>query len=427
MAQLSYITTTPKDLPNTSSGIPTDEHIGLMVFDTSGFEGAMDAYPLLYHNFKDGKPQNINNMDEAAMVGITNDGFMNGMVYYHLSQFFEYIENPQSVYVVIADCSEDWDVILRAQQAVSGRIFHACVWTHRKIWKVREDGSIGFTSLITDLQEEANEINGKIGESTHTTTPLSILLFGNTSSAEGGEVTHKNLPDATVLECPKVSVILAQNGSEEVHAMQSMNPQNAPVGCMGLVMAFLALCGAEESIANLQKCDLNKNEGFNYPEWGVGESGTRIDTVHRIMANTVSSLGYIVPVDYEELEASYFLSSDQTLSSGSFCSIANNRVMHKCRRVVCSVMLPYVNSTLPYSPTTKTISDSAQATIISKINDTLESVMVNEQGLSQIDGASISFQPEGDMLDTDSLNLRIGISPVNYSGYLTEDVAHSVG
>ena len=424
MAQLSYINTGVKQKPDLTFNIPTDESVGALLFDISGFEKPFDSYPLLYHNFKNGTVQCIKNMDDAVLLGIIDDGFMNGVLYYHLSRFFDFVGGNQLLYIAIEDCSENWDILQIMQQQVSGRIFQIGVWTAQPIWKLNDDKSVGFTSLITDLQSQADEINGKVGVSTHTMVPLNIILCGNSNYIDDKQINYKDLPDATELNCSKVSVALVQNGTQEVHNMQSNNPLQAPVGSLGLIMACLALCGAEESIASLDKCDLNKNEGFNCPEWGFGRNGTSIEDVNRIWANTISSRGYIIPVDYEGLEASYFLSSDQTLCEGDFSSIANNRVIHKCRRAACTALIPYVNSNHIYIPGTRNISVTSIAIMTDSINTILDSVMRNKQGKRQIDGRVVTFLENKDLLENDSISIRLDIKPINYSNFISEEVSH---
>lgn len=426
MAQLSYINTGVNQTPDLTLNIPTDESVGAFLFDTSGFDKPFDGFPLLYHNFKDGQIQCIKNMDDALLLGIKNDGFLNNLLYYHLAQFFDFIGDNQAVYVTIADCSKDWDVLQYMQQQTSGRIFHIGVWTSQPVWNKKSDGTMGFTSLITDLQTQANEINGRIGVSTHTMVPLHIVLCGNTNYIGGDQIRYKQLPNAIELNCPKVSIALVQNGSQEVHQMQSNNPLQAPVTSLGLIMACLALCGAEESIASIEKCDLNKNEGFNNPEWGVGSTGTPMDSVHRVWANTISSKGYIIPIDYEGLEASYFLSSDQTLCEGDFSTIANNRIMHKCRRAMCMALIPYVNSNHIYIPGTHNISATSIAIITDSINTILDSVMRNKQGQNQINGRVVTFLENDEILENDSISMKLEIGPVNYSGFLSEEVSHDI-
>lgn len=426
MATLSYIDTKPKESTNRSFRIPTDESIGAILFDTSGFTDPFNGYSLLYHSFGDNKLQCIKNMDDALLLGIENNDFLNGLVYYHLSQFFNYIGEGQTLYIAIADCSKSWDVIESMQRQANGRLFQIGVWTSQPLWQFKEDKSLGFTSLITDLQAQADEINGKVGVSTHTMVPLNIVLCGNSCYAGERPFTYKKLPNAIELNCPKVSVPLIQNGSPEVKEMQSKNPLQAPVSALGVIMACLALCGAEESIASVAKCDLNKNEEFNYPEWGVGATGTPIDSVHQIWANIISSRGYIVPISYEELEASYFLSNDQTLSDGDFRSIANNRVMHKCRRAACTATIPYVNGSHIYNPGTHNISPTSIAIITDSINTLLDSVMRNRQGQKQIEGRVVTFLENEKMLENDSISIKLDIKPVNYSGFISEGVSHDI-
>jgi len=426
MAGLSYVTTGIKAKPDSTYSIPTDESIGAMLFDISGFAKPFDGYPLLYNNFKNNKIQCVKNLDDASLIGIVNDSFLNGMLYYHVSQFYKMVDKEQALYICIADCTDNWDVLQYMQQQVNGKLFQIGVWTSQPIWNKKSDGNIGFTSLITDLQAQANEINGQVGERTFTMIPLSIMLCGNSNYIGGDTVNYKTLPDALTLKCPKVSVILAQNGSDDVHKMQEANPNQAPVSSLGLLMACLALCGAEESIASLKKYDLNQNEDFNNPELGFGDSYTPLKNVNRIRANLLSEKGYIIPIDYEGLEASYFFSSDQTLSEGDFRTIANNRVMHKCRRAACTALLPYINSDQMYDTSSKNISVTAIAIITDSINTILDSVMRNKEGQTQIDGRVVEFQESKDLLNRDSISMKLTITPVDSSDELSETVSHDI-
>lgn len=425
MAQLSYVSTGVKQEPDAAFSIPMDESVGAIIFDIGGFEKPFESYPLLYQSFGNGKVQGIKNMDDAQLLGIEDNGFLNGLLYYHLSQFYDYVGGNQTLYIGMADCSKDWNYLVYAHHQISGRAFQYGIWTSQPLWRIKDDGKTGFTPLITDIQREADEINGRVGSASHTMTPASFILSANSNHCEG-PVDFRRLPDALELQCPKVSVLLAQNGSPEVHAMQKNNPLEAPVGIIGMAMACLALCGAEESIASVKKCDLNKNEGFNYPEWGFGENGTPMDDVHRIWTNTVSSRGYIMPVSYDGIEASYFLSSDQTLSEGDYGSIANNRVMHKCRRAASTALVPYINSNHVYSPGFKNISPASVSIMSDAITTVMDTVMRNRNGQKQIEGRVVTFLENDKLLENDTLSIRLDILPVNYSGYISEEVSHDI-
>lgn len=426
MAKISYIDTGILNQQSSTFLIPTDESVGAIIIDISGFNDPFADYPMIYHNFAERKVQKITNMDEASVLGIENNGFLNGLLYYHLSEFYDFIGADQVLYIMLADCSKDWDSIFYLHQQVSGRIFQIGVWTSQPLWKRKEDGSIGFTSLITEMQGQADEINGSVGKPTQTMTPVNILLFGNTAYIDGEPFNYKELPDAVELNCCKVSVILAQNGTEEVKAMQQNNPLSAPVSSLGIVMACLAVCGAEESIASVDNCDLNKNERFDRPEWGVGKKGLSISVINRIWANIISERGYIVPIDYEGEEASYFLSSDQTLAEGDYSSIANNRVMHKCRRAMCSALLPYLNSHHIYNVASKSLDPSSVSMISTSVGSMLDTILMNRKGQKQINSKSLEFLYEDDLLETDTIKLKLIVVPANYSEAISEDVSHSL-
>lgn len=425
MAKISYIQTDGRIIDRSTGTIPTDESIGCMIFDVSGFENPFQDYPVLYANFHDGNVVCINNLDEASLLGIVDNNFMNGLLYYHISQFYEYIGTNKELYIAIADCSEDWSIIEQCQLYTNGKLFQIGVWTAQSIFQLNTDGELGFTPLITNLQQQANEINGRIGAPTSSTIPLSIMLCGNTNLADGKSVDYKTLPDAISLNCPKVSLFIIQNGNEQVHQMQSLNPNNAPVGALGLIMACLSVCGAEESIASVQRCDLNKNEGFIYPELGLGANNTPLDHITSVWANAISERGYIIPISYEALEASCFFSSDQTLSNGDYCTIANNRVIHKCRRTIASVWMPNINANFPFDPITHSINDAAISMLSNSIYSAIDAILVNKRGLPQIDGRRITFRENENMLSDDTISLQFDIKPANYSGIISEEISHS--
>lgn len=423
MAQLSYISTSSKRSVPQSNGIPTDESIGAMLFDIGSFQYPFEGYPLIASYFSDNTVQRIDSMDDALVMGIEDNGFLNGLLYYHLSQFYDLIGGTQTVYVALADCSKGWDILQNMQSKTNGKLFHIGIWTSQPIWKAESPGHIGFTSLIKDIQSQADEICGIIGEKSSSFTPLSMILFGNSSYIEGAEISYKDIPDAKALKCPKVSVVLAQNGSEKVHSIQSANPLNAPVSAMGEVMAFMSLCGVEESIASLKKCDLNVNEGFLNPELGVGADNAPLSDIRKGWLGILASYGYITPIEYEGVEASYYLSSDQTLDEGDYGTISNNRIIHKCRRGILTALLPHINGNYIYSPVTGEISAEFVNMITESIYTLLDTLMKNKSGYDQIDGREVTVSGDSTTLNGDSVSVKFDIKPANYDRIITEEVS----
>lgn len=424
MQTISYIETDARKNASQSINIPTDESVGMMIFDIGGFANPFDGHQTIYNNFHDNTVQAIKNLDEAEVLGLTDRSFLNGLVAYHLSDFYDFIGGTQLLYVALCDCSKGWGMLPGLQRQTSGRVFHMGIWTHRSLWKSDDGETLAFTSLIRDLQLQADAINGKVGEPAHSMTPLSIVLFGNTRYVPDFFITHKKLPNAKILDCPKVTAVLAQNGSDTVHRMQENNPANAPVTAMGLVMGCLAVCGAEEPVSSVNSCDLNKNERFNSPELAVGINNTPSDSLTDVWKNTLSSKGYVFPVSYESIEAGYFLSSDQTLSEGDFGSLSSNRIIHKCRRAIDTALLPHVEGNVAYNPGTGRIDESAATILVNSVYTVLDSVMRNRRGLDQLDARNVTVLDNADILDNDSLRIHFEVKAVDKSEYLSEVVSH---
>lgn len=93
---------------------------------------------------------------------------------------------------------------------------------------------------------------------------------------------------------------------------------------------------------------------------------------------------------------------------------------------MCTALIPYVNSNHIYVPGTHNISVTSIAIITDSINTLLDSVMRNKAGQNQIDGRVVTFLENEEFLENDSLSLKLEISPVNYSGFLSEEVSHDL-
>lgn len=60
------------------------------------------------------------------------------------------------------------------------------------------------------------------------------------------------------------------------------------------------------------------------------------------------------------------------------------------------------------------------------INTILDSVMRNKQGQNQINGRVVTFLENDEILENDSISMKLEIGPVNYSGFLSEEVSHDI-
>lgn len=421
MPEIGTVTTQIGERQNTSATISTDESIGGILFDISGFNNPFDNHLLISNSFGSQQVQLINNLEEASNYGLDDSDFLNGLVYYHLSMFYDYIGGNAPLYIAFADCSSNWDYIYTMQRLCGGKMFQLGIWTSQPIWRINNN-VIEFTRLIPDIKVAVEELTGIIGQPSQSTIPLNVILSANTNDIGGQTISLKKIPNATIYNAPKISVLLCQDGSDEVDAIQSNLPSNAPVGSIGLALAALNLAYAEENIGAVAKFNLNKNDKFKSPEIPVGGLRNKLTDSLKTTQNILASYGYIVPVSYESKEGEYFFSGDYTLSNGDYKNIANNRVMHKCRRAVYMALFPYIYSNHLYDNALKGLSNVAVQILEESIGAALTGKLINKEGRYQINGYNITIIESDNILNDDKVSINYTIEPVNYNDKLSDSI-----
>lgn len=411
-----------------TKSVSFDESVCGMLFDCSMRSDVYGDYQVIYQNFGEGQVRLIHNMDEAAVMGLTDNNFLSGVPYYHLSKFFEYVGGNAELYVAFESCgtlnSYDFEVIQNMQMAAGGKIFQIGVWTEKSLWKKDDDGNVVFTELVSSIQEQALMGNGSLSGQGNETMPISIVLNANTVSY-GNEyktihtTNYKTLPDAIELDCDKVSIVLGQESSDAVHAIQKTNANFTPVGLLGFAMGCLCLASAENSMGSVNDFDLNKDENLVNVELGFGLVGTGvsipnytpISDINRVNKNILAQNGYIFPVSYKAKEASWYFCNDQTCADNDYHCISNNRVISKCRRIIRYILLPSIKSNVLINTSTGKISDTSQAIFQNKIISALDTYLVNKLGQSQVEGRSVTVSSDDNILETDSLNIKCSFVP----------------
>lgn len=404
--------------------LPTDESVCGLLFDLTYFKNPFDDYSLIQQYFANEETHLINNLEEAAMYGLDDNSFMNGVPYYHIKAFYDYVGDNAPLYVCFASNGKSWSAIEKMQASANGKLFQIGVWTAQCIWKVNAD-ELEFTDLCSNLENAVEELTGKVGDRTIGIAPLSAVISPNTNISSSNKTLH-NIPSAIELNLPKVSVSLIQNGTEAVHNMQNSNPFSAPVGCIGLIMACLHLAYAEECIGYVGKFNLNKSDDFENAEVTIGDTYFSVDKISYLVGNELALKGYIIPCTYDGKEAEVFFSGDPTLSDGDYNTIANNRIIHKCRRCVHSALLPYINANHFLDVANGGLSDTAKSILETAIANTLDSLMVNSLAQSQINGRTIEVTDSSEILQTDAISISLSIGLVNYNKTINEENDYEV-
>ena len=439
MAGLGYVTLNKFNQPPLMR-VSTDESYCGMLFDISQRINPFDRYQTATQNYKGNKVVLVNNIKEVEESGITDGGILNGVPYYHISAYYDYIGEDAPLYIMFADCSTGFNVLIDFQRAAEGKLFQIGVWTERYLWTSGYD-TYQFTNLLSQLNSAAEELSGRLGEPTLTTTPVSIILSPCTAKLQDsrygyGSVNYRMIPYAKNLNYPKISILLGQDGTDKVHAMQKKNINYTPVGLLGKAMACLHLAPAEESIGFVDNYNLSKDnlsDPVTKPEFGFGfiseasidDDFSEIEDVSETQRNLISLAGYIILTTYPAKESEVFFSNDQTLSSGDYRLISLNRTIHKCRRALKTVLMPFVNGGLNIDPQTGSITASDITILTNAILDELDKSLVNKRGEKQISDRMVTIEPSQPILENDELKVDLSVIPVSISDVINVEETFS--
>ncbi len=435
-------------LSTTSAYVSTENVCGL-IFDTKFVGGLAAALGsgTAATTFANGNVVELNNAEDVIAAGI-DENVMSGLVKYHLDTFFNLAGNSQRLFVSFMDSTSDttFSAIEKMQLAANGVIYQIGVFTGEAIATVSGNSvTIPSDGLIKKLQTQAENLGGVIGQTNYDgNAPINIVL--NAPVVAAAEFNYNNLPDLNTLECPKVSVVIGQAATKEVHDIQLAlnNGETAtyvPVGNIGAVLACLATAPAEESIAHVANFNLAPaiteaelgfgNLTISNNAWGNAVSFTNIKTIKYADRNTkIHQKGYIFLRNLDGLENGIFLSSDQTLSNGDYRTIARCRVIHKSRRVVRAALLPYVNAPFEVETDTGTLTSSDITLFTNLVTDALDNYMVEpaNPNVPQISGREVLIDEDQNVLETDQLLIEYYLLPIGCTAsiYVTEGFTASI-
>lgn len=346
-----------------------------------------------------------------------NLNFYHGIPAYHIREFFRMsgnIDGNGRLYVMFADCSQNWDAIDIMQRVSGGTINQLGIYTEQPLW--RQNGAEEKYTLNL-----VKSVNDKAVAMAEQHQPLSIILAANCSNtgadtAEGKKIDLNKIPTA-LCESSRTSVIFGQARSTLVSTMQKANKNNTPVGFLGTMLGCLAKANVQESVAWVKQFNLF-DDNFQNIELGFGDIN-QTDGEEFISLNAYESLsptllddlddkGYIFLIKYAGRENGIYISKDQTCSDGDFRTIARNRTINKSRRAVRSALLPYVNSPLMVNPTTGFLAPSKITAFKTLIGDILKKMQSDQE----ISGYSVNIDPNQNVLVDDMLRISYVIVPV---------------
>lgn len=423
------IKTTDGNIPRgTASG---NEKVTGLLFDvslqpelfTAGYgknnEGNLALNDVLYVTSRKSASQDFGIIERVSATEDeeNNVNFYHGIPAYHIREFFRMsgnIDGNGKLYVMFADCSQNWDAIDIMQRVSGGTINQLGIYTEQPLW--RQNGAEEKYTLNL-----VKSVNDKAVAMAEQHQPLSIILAANCSNtgadtAEGKKIDLNKIPTA-LCESSRTSVIFGQARSTLVSTMQKANKNNTPVGFLGAMLGCLAKANVQESVAWVKQFNLF-DDNFQNIELGFGDIN-QTDGEEFISLNAYESLsptllddlddkGYIFLIKYAGRENGIYISKDQTCSDGDFRTIARNRTINKSRRAVRSALLPYVNSPLMVNPTTGFLAPSKITAFKTLIGDILKKMQSDQE----ISGYAVNIDANQNVLVDDMLRISYVIVPV---------------
>lgn len=346
-----------------------------------------------------------------------NENFMYGIPAYHIREFFRMsgnIDGNGRLYVMFADCSENWDAIEIMQRAADGLISQLGVWTEQPLWKVNGEADKYNLNLVKGINDKAvsmAELN----------QPLSIILSANAGNTGGGTEDAKKIDlnkiPMAICEASRTSVIFGQARNEIIGTMQMRNENHTPVGFLGAVIGALAKANVQESIAWVRQFNLF-DDNFQQIELGFGDltldaqndfvSTNLYESLSPSLLDDLDDKGYIFPIKYAGRENGIYVSKDQTCSIGDYRTIARNRTINKSRRAVREALLPYVHSPLMVNPSTGYLATSKITAFRTLVGD----ILAKMQAAQEISGYAVTISATQNVLIDDTLRISYVIVPV---------------
>lgn len=407
----------------------TEKVCGLL-FDISGQPDFWTKGPgaALADTLKDSVLE-LNSLEDAVEAGITaytgevgedatSKDLLYGIPHYHIKHFFGLSNGTGRLFVMFADCSENWNAIIDMQKAAHGIINQFGVWTEQHLWKKTDPSASTYsTQIVGDLQSV-----GKALADTYN-APASILLCANSAKVatmddEETKIVWSEIPTC-ILDARYVTVLLGQGLDADVTAMQTSLKSCTPVGTVGAALGCLTQASVAESIGWVQQFDLVNY--FPDIEFGFGDStlsdtkltnSTKYSSLSASQLDTLEELGYVFLVKYSGLEGHVYFSGDTTCSDGDYRTIARNRTINKSRRAVRTALLPYVNSPIKVDPSTGQLS-SAQITVFTNLITDILQAMVDAEEVSGI--GTITIPANQNILKNDTLILQYSLVPIGTS------------
>jgi len=333
---------------------------------------------------------------DAEALGITEGSATNGVLWYHIDQFFR-VQPQGELFIGIYDsASIDYSVIEDVQNFADGKIRQIGVY----------DTTTFATGTVTALQASAT-----ILEADH--KPVNVVYAGDIS----GTSDLSTLADLRTLNSKNVSVTIGEDG-DAVGAALAVSEATS-ISDLGAVLGAISLSKVNESIEWIGKFDVTDGTEYNVPAFANGDL---VKSKASSLLNSLKTNGYMFIRKHVGLSGTYQENSATAIATtNDLATIENNRVIDKATRGIRTFELPNLAS-----PVLVNADGTLTEDTIAKFKNDAARALEQMQKDEEISAFEVIINPLQDVLSTSTIEITVQIVPVGVARQIKINIGFTV-
>jgi len=225
------------------------------------------------------------------------------------------------------------------------------------------------------------------------------------------------LPDLNALNCPNVSIVIAQDGAGQGNYLYLTTAKS--ITTLGATLGTIALAKVSEDIAWISKFNISSGVECDTVKFA---NGAAVASQSQSLLNTLDNRRYIFLIKYVGIAGSYFNDSHTAIAvTSDYAYIENNRTIDKAIRGVYSSLLPNLNSPLVLNAD-GTLKDTTVAYFIGQCAPNLDQ-MVRD---SELSAYSTTIDTTQNVLTTSTLVVSIVLVPIGVARNIVVNIGFSL-
>jgi hypothetical protein len=349
---------------------------------------------------------------DAEGLGLTRayDAANEGLVHYHIREFFRMNPNGELHLMLVPTTVTDWSLLVDKDQQYAAKLLRTANGRIRQLG-VAFNLYQNYTPVLSgglDAQLPAviSKAQALADSEFVQKRPVDIVIEGR--SYNGTASAAANL---RALDAANVSVVIAQDRSPGSPFGDGLSPGHA---ALGTVLGTISAAQVQQNIGALALFNLTGNGAF----LAAGlSSGQALASYSETDLGTLKDKGYLFALPYAGYAGHYWCDSATcTEAASDFAYIENNRTMHKASRLAYRALLPLLMSNVPVDADTGNLDKNWVAWAEALGLEAL-SQMYRDGELSAL--PDVYIDPAQNVLATSMIDVRFAITPLGVARQIT--------